>query len=251
MRFLGKVVLVTGGTRGIGAAISKAFADAGAKVVMSYRTDQSSAEKHLAAMPGEEHAIIQADVGDMDDCENLINFVIREFGQIDILINNAGIFQRHVITDISYEEWNKSFQATFDVNLMGPARLMYLAANFMVEKGGGKIVNISSRGAFRGEPDQPAYGASKAALNALGQSLAQKLGPSNIFIGTVAPGFVDTDMAKEVLAGPRGEEIRRQSSLGRVATPDEVAHATLFLASEGAEFSTGAILDVNGASHLR
>ena len=121
----------------------------------------------------------------------------------------------------------------------------------MMKAGGGRIVNISLRGAFRGEPIAPAYGASKAGLNILGQSLAQLLAPHNIFIGTVAPGFVETDMAAERLAQPDGGDIRRQSPLGRVAKPEEVAHVAVFLASAGAEFTTGAIVDVNGASYLR
>ena len=121
----------------------------------------------------------------------------------------------------------------------------------MIQQGGGRIVNISSRGAFRGEPTAPAYGASKAALNSLGQSLAKLLAPHNIFVGTVAPGFVETDMAAERLAAADGDEIRAQSPLGRVAKPQEVAYAALFLASAGAEFSTGTIIDVNGASYLR
>ncbi len=138
-----------------------------------------------------------------------------------------------------------------DTNLIGPANLSYLAARHMIEQGGGRIVNVSSRGAFRGEPEGPAYGASKAGLNAMSQSLAKRLAPHNIFVGVVAPGFVDTDMAARYLDTPRGDEIRAQSPLGRVAKPEEVALAVMFLAAEGAEFTTGAILDVNGASYLR
>ena len=120
-----------------------------------------------------------------------------------------------------------------------------------MENGGGRIVNVSSRGAFRGEPDKPAYGASKAGLNALGQSLALTLAPHNIFVGTVAQGFVDTELAAEKLSGPGGDEIRAQSPLNRVAQAEEVARAVLFLAEEGTEFMTGTIIDVNGASYLR
>ena len=118
----------------------------------------------------------------------------------------------------------------------------------MMKNGGGRIINVSSRGAFRGEPNAPAYGASKAGLNALGQSLAQALAPHNIFVGTVAPGWVATDMAQALLDGPQGDEIRNQSPLGRAARPEEIAHAVLYLASDGAQYTTGAILVVNGAS---
>jgi len=128
---------------------------------------------------------------------------------------------------------------------------MYWAVQHMKDRGGGRIVNVSSRGAFRGEPQQPAYGASKAGLNAMSQSIAQKVAKHNIYIGVVAPGFVETDMAAKTLSGPEGDDIRHQSPLERVARPEEVAYAVLFLASEGSEFSTGTIIDVNGASYLR
>jgi NAD(P)-dependent dehydrogenase (short-subunit alcohol dehydrogenase family) len=121
----------------------------------------------------------------------------------------------------------------------------------MIAAGGGRIVNVSSRGAFRGEPDQPAYGASKAALVAFGQSLARALGPHRIAVTTVAPGWTETDMAAETLAGPRGDEIRADSPLGRVATAEEVAAAVLYLASPEAEMASGTVVDVNGASYLR
>ena len=117
--------------------------------------------------------------------------------------------------------------------------------------GGWRIVNVASRGAFRGEPNQPAYGASKAALTSFGQSLARALGPRGIAVTTVAPGWTDTDMAAEALAGPAGEARRAESPLGRVAAPEEVARAVLYLASPDAEYATGAVLDFNGASHLR
>ena len=118
-------------------------------------------------------------------------------------------------------------------------------------RGGGAVVNVSSRGAFRGEPDCPAYGASKAGLNAFGQSMAVALAPQGIAVGTVAPGFVETDMAREALDGERGDAVRAQSPTGRVARPEEVAAAVFWLASEEARFSTGTIIDVTGASYLR
>ncbi|MCP5105924.1 MAG: SDR family oxidoreductase, partial [bacterium] len=147
--------------------------------------------------------------------------------------------------------WRENWEQTLAVNLTAPANVCYCAAQYMMKSGGGRIVNVSSRGAFRGEPEAPGYGASKAGLNAMSQSLAQRLARYNIFVGVVAPGFVETEMAEEFLAGPGGDEIRNQSPLGRVARPEEVARAVLFLADEGAEFMTGAILDVNGASYLR
>jgi NAD(P)-dependent dehydrogenase (short-subunit alcohol dehydrogenase family) len=121
----------------------------------------------------------------------------------------------------------------------------------MIQRGGGRIVNVSSRGAFRGEPEAPWYGASKAGMNAMAQSMAQALGPKGVFIFTVAPGFVETEMAREVLDSPEGDAVRNQSTMGRVARPEEVANAICYLALEAPEFMTGCIIDVNGASYLR
>ena len=181
----------------------------------------------------------------------MVDRVVHRLGRIDILVNNAGVYEELPLTEASYEEWGAYFGRTLAVNLVGAANASFCVAKHMIEAGGGRIVNISSRGAFRGEPTAPAYGASKAGLNSLGQSLAKLLAPYHIFVGTVAPGFVETDMAAERLAMPDGDEIRMQSPLGRVAKPEEVAYVALFLASDGAEFTTGAIVDVNGASYLR
>ncbi|MBP2680502.1 MAG: Short-chain dehydrogenase/reductase, partial [Candidatus Krumholzibacteriota bacterium] len=150
-----------------------------------------------------------------------------------------------------YEEWQDAWRETLETNLVGTANVTYCAARHMIDHGGGRIVTVSSRGAFRGEPDFPAYGASKAGLNSMSQSLAQRLGRFNIFVGVVAPGYVETELVAETLAGPEGDKIRAQSPLGRVARPEEVAQAVLFLAAEGSEFMTGTIIDVNGASYLR
>ena len=127
----------------------------------------------------------------------------------------------------------------------------FCVVEHMMQRNRGKIVNISSRGAFRGEPEAPAYGASKAGLNSFSQSMAQSLAPHNIFVYVVAPGFVQTEMVAELLSGPDGEAIRKQSPLGRVVNTDEVANTVLFLASEGTDYLTGCIVDVNGASYLR
>lgn len=251
MDFLDKRVLVTGGGRGIGRATAGAFAERGARVVIGYRSDEGSAEATLRALPGEGHAMVAADVADPEGAERLVVRAVEHLGGLDVLVNSAGIGMAHPLHSVDYARWCAVWQSILNVNLLGPANTCFHAARHMIAGGGGRIVNVSSRGAFRGEPDQPAYGASKAGLNALTQSLAQHLAPHGITVMAVAPGFVSTDMAKERLAGPGGDAIRAQSPFGRVATPEDVAYAILFLASEGAEFSTGAILDVNGASYLR
>ena len=165
------------------------------------------------------------------------------------LVNNAAHSGQHPITEVSYEEWQAAWRQTIEVNIMGAANVTYWAVKHM--KRGGRIVNVSSRGAFRGEPRQPAYGASKAGLNAMGQSLAVALAPLGIAVATVAPGYVETDASNAHLKSPRGPEIRAQSPFDRVARPEEVAAAIVWLASPEAEWASGAILDLNGASYLR
>jgi len=175
-----------------------------------------------------------------------------QLGGIDVLVNNAGVFSPHPITEMDYAGWQAAWQDTLAVNLVGAANVTFCALpHLRTATGGGRIVNVSSRGAFRGEPRQPAYGASKAGLNAFGQSLAVALAPLGISVTTVAPGFVETDMTNEHLKPPRGDEIRAQSPFGRVARPDEVAAAVLWLASPEAEWASGAVLDLNGGSYLR
>ena len=251
MRFDNRATLVTGGSRGIGRAIALGFAERGARVALHYHRNREAAAETLSLLEGAGHIMTQADIGDAAEVSDMVATVVERLGRIDILVNNAGIYEELPLTDASYIEWGAHFARALNVNLVGAANAAYCAARAMMKTGGGRIVNISSRGAFRGEPSAPAYGASKAGLNSLGGSLAKLLAPHNIFVGTVAPGFVETDMVAERLARPDGDEIRQQSPLGRIAKPEEVAYAAMFLASEGAEFSTGAIVDVNGASYLR
>ncbi len=251
MDFTGKTVLVTGASRGIGEAIASQFAQHGARVAVHYNRQQAAAEQVRDSLSGTDHMIVQGDLADPAAISRMVNAVVAQYGRLDILVNNAAIYEDHPIAEVSYEDWQAAWQRVVDTNLLGIANTIYCAAQHMIRQGGGRIVNISSRGAFRGEPTAPAYGASKAALNSMGQSLAKALAPHNIFIGTVAPGFVETDMAQDFLQGPQGDFIRNESPLSRVAKPAEVAYVTLFLASVGAEFTTGCILDINGASYLR
>lgn len=251
MDFTGKIALVTGGSRGIGREIARQFAERGAKVAVHYGHNQAAADETLALLAGDGHIIVQAEMSDPQAVEAMIDTVVREMGGLDILVNNAGIYEDHPLPDVDYATWQDAWARILAINLVGPANAIYCAAHVMMQRGGGRIVNVSSRGAFRGEPEGPAYGASKAGMNSMGQSLAKALAPHGIFIGTVAPGFVDTDMGREHLDGEKGDAIRAQSPFNRVATSAEVAYAALFLASEGAEFTTGTIIDVNGASYLR
>ncbi len=249
--FRGQNVLVTGASRGIGRAIAQLFADHGASVIVHYGNDAGAAEETLASLKPGAHHLLQADLRDPTAISTLVDQAVEKVGRIHVLVNNAGVFEDHPPLEVSYEQWQAHWNRTLEINLLGPANLCHCLAGHMRDHGGGRIVNVSSRGAFRGEPEAPAYGASKAALNSMGQSLAKALGPAGIRVFTVAPGFVETDMAAEVLAGPRGEFIRNESPLGRVARPEEVAWTVLFLAAPGSEFLTGCIVDVNGASYLR
>jgi 3-oxoacyl-[acyl-carrier protein] reductase len=251
MSFANKNVLVTGASRGIGRAIAHKFAELGARVAVHYHQNRQAAEQTLSGLPGGPHPLIQADVSVPESVRKMVDDVIRELGTIDVLVNNAGIYETNPIVDLTYEEWQEIWERTIRINLMGPANISFCVAQHMKDHGGGKIVNVSSRGAFRGEPYAPDYGASKAGLNALSQSMAKALAPYNIFVYVVAPGFVETDMSSRELSGPKGDEIRGQSPLGRAASPEEVAGTVVFLASEGTDYLTGCIVDINGASYLR
>lgn len=220
-------------------------------MVVHYGSNEAAAASVLAELGGGDHLIARADLADPADVLSLVECVVERFGGVDVLVNNAGIYEPHPVLTTTAEAWRASWQRTIGTNLLGPANLIHAVVPLMIERGGGRIVNVTSRGAFRGEPDHAAYGASKAALNSLSQSMARALAPHGIYVTAVAPGFVETDMAAPYLEGPEGDAIRAQSPMGRAATADEVAQVIVFLASPGAESTTGTIVDVNGASYLR
>ena len=242
-------VLITGASRGIGAATAHAFAAAGDRVAVHYGARREQAEAVCSALPGDGHLVAGADLADAGAVRTMADEVAAALGSIDVLVNNAGVFVAHPIETSSYEEWQRAWRHTLDVNLVGAANLTWCAVRHMGR--GGRIVNVSSRGGFRGEPEQPAYGASKAGIVAFAQSLARALGPRGIAVSAVAPGFTETDMATEALAGEAGVARRAESPLGKVAAPEDVAAAILFLASPQAEMASGTVIDVNGASYLR
>jgi 3-oxoacyl-[acyl-carrier protein] reductase len=247
--FDGRAVLVTGSSRGIGAAIARAFAANGDRVAIHYSSSHAAADAVHAALPGDGHIVVHADLANAEGVRTMVDDVAQQLGSVDVLVNNAGIFIPHPIDDTTYEEWQRAWEQTLAVNLIGAANATWCAVRHMGR--GGRIINVSSRGAFRGEPSQPAYGVSKAGLVALGQSLARALGPRGISVTTIAPGFADTDMAAEALAGDGIERRSGESPLGRIARVEEIAAAVVYLASPLAEIATGTVLDLNGASHLR
>ena len=200
----GRAILVTGASRGIGSAIAQAFAAHGDRVAVHHRDSAGLAADVLAGLPGTGHAMVRADLADPEAVRSMVDGPPERLGGLDVLVNNAGVFTPHPITEVSYEQWQDAWQATLGVNLIGAANVTWCAVRHMIAGGGGRIVNVSSRGAFRGEPGQPAYGASKAGLNAFGQSLARALGPHGIAVATVAPGYVETDMANDSSQVRRG-----------------------------------------------
>ncbi|HEV8173671.1 MAG TPA: SDR family oxidoreductase [Actinoplanes sp.] len=249
-----RAILVTGSSRGLGRAIATRFAAAGDRVAVHHRDSRPLAEQLAAGLPGAGHVVVQADMADPEAVRAMVDEAAAGLGGLDVLVNNAGVFagvnRPHPVFDTSFDQWQLMWRHTFDVNLFGAAHAAWAAAQHM-RYGGGRIINVSSRGAFRGEPEQPAYGASKAALNAMGQSLAVALAPYGIAVAAVAPGFVETDMTNEHLKAERGEAIRAQSPFHRVAKPEEIASAVYWLASPEAEWASGTIIDLNGASYLR
>jgi 3-oxoacyl-[acyl-carrier protein] reductase len=249
--FKNKIVLVTGSSRGIGAAIAGMFAGNGAEVIIHYTRNKAKAEDTFRNLPGSGHLIRKAELSDPSEVKQMFDEIVRQKGRIDILVNNAGIYEEAPWWEMSYSEWQEHWHRTIDSNLTGMANLSFLVAKQMIGQGRGKIINISSRGAFRGEPHALPYGAGKAAMNSFGQSMAWALADKNVQVYTLAPGWVDTDMTHEILESDRGKIVRAQSPMNRVAKPEEIAQAVLMLASEGNEFMTGCIVDINGASYLR
>ncbi|WP_280261435.1 SDR family NAD(P)-dependent oxidoreductase [Nocardia wallacei] len=240
-------VLVTGASRGIGRAIAAAFAENGDRVAVHYSSRREEAEQTLAGLAGDGHTLIGGDVGTAAGAEAIVAAAVAALGTVHVLVNNAAVNLPQPLPSTDFGEWQRVWRQTVEVNLLGTAHTSYCAARHMIDRGvPGRIVNIGSRGAFRGEPDHPAYGATKAAVQALGQSLAVSLAPHGIAVASVAPGFVATERVAHRVT----DEVRAQSPFGRVATPAEIASAVRYLASPEATWSSGAVLDVNGASYL-
>lgn len=250
MNYKGKKVLITGGSRGIGKATAIAFAAKGADVGINYKSNKEAAEATLAELAPGDHKLFPCDISQKDSPEQLIADFTNYYGKIDILVNNAGIAVFHTIED-DFEHWNSAWNQIINMNLITAANLTYWAAQSMKESGGGKIVNVSSRGAFRGEPNKPAYAASKAGMNAMSQSMAKALAKHKIYTYVVAPGFTETDMGSKALIESERAALMAESPFKRMAQPEEVASGILGLVNEGMEYASGAILDINGASYLR
>jgi 3-oxoacyl-[acyl-carrier protein] reductase len=239
--------LVTGASGGIGAAIARTLAARGLTLVLHYQSDREAAEATRRTLTGAGHGLVQADLGDSQAVERLWQAAAAS-APVQLLVNNAGIFPEHPPLATDYPGWTAAWQRTLAVNLTGAAHLSYCAARAMAQGSGGRIVSVSSRASFRGEPGAPAYAASKAGLNAFSQSMAKALAPKGVYVFVVAPGWVST---ARVAAAIQDKAVIADQPLGRVATPGEVAQVVAFCGLDAPPSMTGAILDVNGASYLR
>lgn len=228
---LSRSVLVTGGNRGIGLAIARAFADAGDKVAITYRSGE----------PPTGFLAVRCDITDAEQVEQAYKEIEEAHGPVEILIANAGITKDQLLMRMSEED----FTSVIDTNLTGTFRVVKRANRGMLRAKKGRVVLISSVVGLYGGPGQANYAASKAALVGFARSLARELGSRNITFNVVAPGFVDTDMTK-ALTDEQRENIVKQVPLGRYAQPEEIAATVRFLASDDASYITGAVIPVDG-----
>jgi 3-oxoacyl-[acyl-carrier protein] reductase len=244
----GRAAIVTGGSRGIGRACCRLLARAGAKVALNYRVEKPWADlvaQRIQEAGGEAFALC-ADVCRPEDAEMLVDETVDRFGRLDILVNNAGIWKGSAIDEMSDGEWSEMLS----VNLSGTFHVTRATVPVMKEQGSGRIINVSSTAGQRGEAMHAHYAATKGGVIALTKSLAAELGPFGILVNCVAPGWTETDMAKEALEGPDREAILATIPLGRAAGPEEIAGAVAFLASDLASYVNGEILNVNGGNVL-
>lgn len=245
----GSVALVTGGSRGIGAAIVRTLHEAGANVFFTFASRRDEANE-LAASLGARAASAKCDLADGAALPELVAACVARFGGLNVLVNNAATFDLNPFDGDDYAAWRAGWRRTFDVNVFGAADLAWAAMRHMREYGGGKVINIASRAAHRGELVYADYGASKAALINLTKSIARSCSKDGVLAFAVAPGFVETDMAARELAA-RQSEIVAEIPIGRVGAPNDVAGIVAFLASPMADYLNGATIDVNGGSYVR
>lgn len=245
--FANKIVLVTGGSRGIGRAITVEFAKRGATVVLSYAGNEAAANEtvKLVTDAGGKAKAIRFDVADSEACTKAIDDMVKEFGRLDVLVNNAGVAIDGLIMRFKDEDWDK----TLDTNLKGAFCLIRAVSRPMMKQRGGAIVNLSSVVGEMGNGGQAAYAASKAGLIGLTKSVAKELSSRNIRVNCVTPGFITTDMTAG-LSPELKEKMTAAIPLARIGNAEEVAAAVAFLASDAASYITGEVLKVNGGMYM-
>ncbi len=244
MDFTQKVVLITGGSRGIGRACAIAFADLGAQVVIGYAGNEAAAKETLALLRTQGRAIC-FDVADAVSCSTAVESVVEEFGRLDVLVNNAGVAVDGLVMRTKDEDWERQL----DTNLKGAFALIRAAARPMMKQRGGAIVNLTSVVGETGNAGQAAYSASKAGLIGLTKSVARELASRNIRVNAVSPGLIETDMTARLSADNRSKMVE-EIPLARLGGAAEVAHAVVFLASDDASYITGEVLRVNGGMYM-
>ena len=244
----GKVALVTGGARGIGRAASELLAGAGASVVVNFRAREAEAARVARgiARAGGKATAVGADIADAAQAAALVEETVRLYGRLDVLVNNAGIWEPGSLLTMTTAQWRRTLAS----NLDGTFYCTQAAARVMKKQRRGRIVNISSTAGQRGEAGYSHYAATKGAVISLTKSWSVELAPYGIYVNCVAPGWVDTDMTRADLQGAAGRSVARAIPLRRVGTPRDIAAAILFLASDACRFVTGEILNVNGGAVL-
>jgi 3-oxoacyl-[acyl-carrier protein] reductase len=244
VNFSGKVVMVTGGSRGIGRACVMAFAKANATVVLTYAGNDAAAEEAVR-LAGPLTRAVKFDVADTSACGRAIEDVVSRHGRLDVLVNNAGVAVDGLAMRVKDEDWDRQL----DTNLKGAFALCRAAARPMMKQRSGSIINLASVVGEMGNAGQAAYAASKAGLVGLTKALARELASRNIRVNAVSPGFIETDMTSKVSAEMR-TRLLESIPLGRLGTADEVAASVLFLASDAASYTTGEVLKVNGGMYM-
>lgn len=240
-----KVVIVTGGSRGIGAQIVKTLANENYKVILNYNNSKEQAEKIQQELleQGNEIEIIKADVSKREETEKLIQFAINKFNKIDVLINNAGISQEGLFTDVTEEEWQK----IINTNLNSVFYCNQQALKYMIPEQQGCIINISSIWGETGASCEVAYSTTKAAINGMTKALAKEVGPSNIRVNAIAPGIIDTDMNRN-LTNEELEQIKEQIPLNKIGKALDIAKCVKWLIED--EYTTGQIISINGGWYI-
>lgn len=237
-----KTVVVTGASKGIGRAVAKEFANNGYNVVICYNKSVSDAQQLLNEVSQTTRAIaVKVDVSNEDDVKNMVEITKKTFGNIDVLVNCAGVSDTRLLIDSTKEDYD----FVFDTNMRGTYNTCKLVGREMLSNQSGKIINISSIWGLRGGSCESVYSASKGAIIAFTKTLAKELGPNGINVNVVAPGFIQTDMTKNVTNEIR-EEIKENSALNRLGTPEDIAGVVSFLASEKSNFITGQVISVDG-----
>jgi len=250
MQLTDKVILVTGGSRGIGAAIVRVAARAGAQVILHYGRQRAAAEAVAESVGADRCHLVEGDLDQPDAGARVWEAAMRWRGRIDVLVNNAAVALDAGLDD--QEAWAEAWQQTLRINVIAVADLCREAIIHFRGRGGGTIINIASRAAFRGDdPNMFHYAASKGAVVALTKSIARGYARDGIVAYAVAPGWVRTEMARPAIVARGIEALTRDIPMGDLAPPEEVANIVAFLASGLARHATGATVDINGASYVR